>query len=55
MLTLRPVEGKDFVDREELLEEVAATLRSPNILIGFVFYGKPIKIYKYSYFPEEIL
>lgn len=40
MFTLRPVEGKNFVNREDLIEDVLTTLTSPNIRMGFAFYGK---------------
>lgn len=40
MFTLRPVEGKNFVNREDLIEDVLHTLTSPKIKMGFAFYGK---------------
>lgn len=40
MFTLKPVEGKDFVDRKEILEDILSTLSNKNSRIGFALYGR---------------
>lgn len=37
---LLPVEGKDFVDRKELLDEMINDLKNPKNNIGYALYGK---------------
>lgn len=49
--TLRPVDGKDFVDREDIVEDMVATLSDKKSLIGFALYGKR-RIGKTSVFKE---
>jgi len=36
---LKPAEGGDFIDREEIIEDMVKTLSSKS-LIGFALYGK---------------
>ena len=45
--TLREVQGKEFVNRAELVEEMVKTLSDPGLLMGFALYG-PRRIGKSS-------
>jgi AAA+ ATPase superfamily predicted ATPase len=40
MFTLRPVCGEDFLDREELIQEMVETLASPTERVGFALVGR---------------
>jgi len=53
MFTLRPVYGEDFLDREELLEELVTTLSSPREEMGFALVG-PRRMGKTSLFVETV-
>jgi len=53
MFTLRPVWGKDFLDREQLLHEMVATLASPGERMGFALVGKR-RMGKTSVFLETV-
>jgi len=53
MFTLRPVYGEDFLDREELLEELVTTLSSPREEMGFALVG-PRRMGKTSLFLETV-
>lgn len=37
---LKPVEGKDFVDRKDLLKEMLSDLKDPENNVGYALYGK---------------
>jgi len=36
---LKPAEGEDFINREEIIEDMVKTLSNENSLIGFALYG----------------
>jgi len=38
--TLRPAGGENFVDREEILDEMMKTLTSPKLEKGFALVGQ---------------
>jgi len=38
--TLKPAKGEEFVDREELMEEMLSELEDKNSTIGYALYGK---------------
>jgi len=37
--TLKPASGEDFFDREELLDEMLATLTNTKVDMGFALYS----------------
>ena len=53
MFTLRPVYGEDFLDREELLQELVGTLTSPRESMGFALVG-PRRMGKTSLLLETV-
>lgn len=53
MFTLRPVWGEDFLDREEILDEMVETLSSPGGRMGFALVGKR-RMGKTSIFLEAV-
>ncbi len=38
--TLRPVDGEDFVDRDDSVEDMVATLSDKKSFMGFALYEK---------------